>query len=62
MISPQLIDELKTIIKEEYMVELFENETYDLAQMLIGSFELLIKSDAQNKSILPKNRNLQEMP
>ncbi len=51
MIGTELLDELKIIIKEDYGIELAKEEVYALAQLLICSFEILIKTDSQNQII-----------
>jgi hypothetical protein len=42
-ISRKLIDELKTIIKEEYGKELTNQEASEMARDLVGYFDLLAK-------------------
>lgn len=60
MISQELLDELKIIIKEDYGIELAKQELYELAHLLISSFELLIKIDSQTKPVLSNKNHEQE--
>lgn len=48
MVSPELINELKTIIKEDYGVELEQNEADEIANSLVNYFDLLAKIQIEN--------------
>jgi len=43
MVSQQLLDELKVIIKEDYGITLKPEELSDVANQLVNFFDLLIK-------------------
>lgn len=54
MVSQKLLDELKTIILEDYMVDLSIPEVAEIADDLVGYFNLLAKIDYREKI---KNNN-----
>lgn len=43
MVSPQLIEELRIIIKEDYQVDLQPQEASEVANTLVNFFNLLAK-------------------
>lgn len=43
MVSPELVEELKIIIKEEYQVDLEPQEASEVANTLVNFFNLLTK-------------------
>lgn len=43
MVSPELVEELKIIIKEEYQVDLELQEASEVANTLVNFFNLLTK-------------------
>lgn len=49
MLSKQLLDELKLILKEEFNLELSEKDSAKLARNLVGYFELLAKIHYRNR-------------
>ncbi|MEO8581971.1 MAG: hypothetical protein ABI425_05375 [Patescibacteria group bacterium] len=49
MLSKKLIDEYKQIIKEDYGLELSDEDAHDCATNLVDYFELLMKIDHQTK-------------
>lgn len=54
MVSQKLLDELKTIILEDYGVELDAPAIAEIADNLVGYFDLLAKIDYREKI---KNNN-----
>ena len=50
MVSQQLIEELKTIIKEDYGKDLEIKQVAQIANSLVGYFDLLTKIYHQEKS------------
>ena len=53
MISQELIDELKTIIKEDYKVDLQPTVVSDIAYTLVGFFETLAKVAYETGIVIP---------
>lgn len=49
MVSQPLLKELKTIIQEDYGVELTQTAVVEMANSLTGFFELLAKISCQEK-------------
>ena len=49
MISQTLLNELRTIVKEDYGVTLKPQDLADFANTLLGFFELLTKINAQTE-------------
>ena len=49
MLSKQLLNELKIILKEEYNLELTYGELVNLAHRLVGFFDLLAKLNFKEK-------------
>jgi hypothetical protein len=45
MVSQELLSELRVIIKEDYSVELSDDELSDVATTLVGYYDLLAKLD-----------------
>ena len=45
MLSQELVQELKTILKEEYGLDLENQEVLAIGNQLVDSFELLINLD-----------------
>lgn len=50
MLSKKLIDEYKQIIKEDYGVELSDQDAFECATGLVSYVELLMKIDQQTKT------------
>lgn len=50
MLSKKLIDEYKQIIKEDYRVELSDQDAFECATGLVSYVELLMKIDYQAKT------------
>lgn len=50
MISTPLVEELKIIIKEDYQLELSQEEASEVASTLVEYFELLVKMDSETKN------------
>ncbi len=50
MISPQRVQELKKIFKEDYKVELTDEEAQDAGQKLVDYFSILIEIDRKAKA------------
>lgn len=50
MISTQRVQELKQLFKDEYKVELSDQEAQDAGQKLVDYFSLLIEIDQNTKS------------
>lgn len=50
MLSKKLIDEYKQIIKEDYGVELSDQDAFECATGLVNYVELLMKIDQQTKT------------
>ena len=59
MVSQQLLDELKEIIKEEYGQDLEMDKISQIGNGLVGYFDLLAKMHHQNKQ---NNENDHEIP
>lgn len=49
MVSQTLLEELKIIIKEDYGIELPQDELSDFGNFLVTLYELLAKMDQKNK-------------
>lgn len=49
MISRELLEEFKQIMKREYGVEYTDAEAHEAATNLVGYFDLLIKMDYEQK-------------
>lgn len=47
MVSQELLQELKVIIKEDYGVELKQDEVSELGNVLVALFELLAKMEQE---------------
>jgi len=50
MLSKKLIDEYKQIIKEDYGVELSDQDAFECATGLVSYVELLMKIDQRTKT------------
>ncbi len=50
MLSKKLIDEYKQIIKEDYGVELSDQDAFECATGLVSYVELLMKIDQQTQT------------
>ena len=50
MLSKKLIDEYKQIIKEDYGIELSDQDAFECATGLVSYVELLMKIDQQTKT------------
>lgn len=48
MVSPQLVEELRLIIKEDYQVDLQPQEASEVANTLVNFFNLLTKINFEN--------------
>lgn len=48
MVSQALLEELKVIIKEDYGIELPQDELSEFGNFLVGLYELLAKMDQKN--------------
>jgi len=48
MLSQQLIDELRQIIKEDYKLDLPLSEAKDIANTLLGYFDTLLEIEYEN--------------
>lgn len=60
MVSTQLLNELKIIIKEDYGIELQPDEVSEIGNGLVQITELLLKIDYEFKNdneLLPKNQD-----
>lgn len=55
MVSPALLEELKIIIKEDYGIELPQDELSEFGNFLVTIYELLAKMDKKNKEGQNKN-------
>lgn len=55
IVSPELIEELKIIVREEYGIHLSKQDTQELADFLVGYFSLLFKANKINKKIIYDN-------
>lgn len=55
MVSQALLEELKTIIKEDYGIELPQDELSEFGNFLVDLYELLAKMDQKNKEAENKN-------
>jgi len=49
MLSPQLLTELKQIVKEEYNVILTDQEVSQLGNFLIDSYDILTSGDQKEE-------------
>ncbi len=47
MVSAELVEELRMIIKEDYQLDLEPQEASDVANTLVSFFELLAKIDSE---------------
>lgn len=50
MVSPELVEELRMIIKEDYLIELQLQEASEIANTLVNFFSLLTKIEFENDS------------
>lgn len=57
MISPQRVQELKQLFKDEYKVELSDLEAQDAGQKLVDYFSLLIEIDQKEKKKIHEKRD-----
>ena len=57
MVSPELVEELRLIIKQDYQVDLQPQEASDVANTLVSFFELLAKIDSESEG---ENNNEEE--
>lgn len=48
MVTPELVEELRIIIKEEYQVDLEPLEASEIANTLVSFFNLLTKIEYEN--------------
>lgn len=55
MVSKQLLEELRMIIKEDYGVELQPQDLSEVGNSLVEYFELLIKIDQKTKDLEVKS-------
>lgn len=53
MISQKLLNELKTIIKEDYELNLTDKEISELGNLLVDSFKILLGADNKKLIVLP---------
>ena len=49
MVSAELVEELRMIIKEDYQLDLEPQEASDVANTLVSFFELLAKIDSETR-------------
>ncbi len=49
MVSPELVEELRLIIKEDYQVDLKPHDASEVANTLVSIFELLAKIEFETK-------------
>lgn len=49
MVSAELVEELRMIIKEDYQLNLEPQEALDVANTLVSFFELLVKIDSESE-------------
>ncbi len=60
MLSQGLLEELKTIVKEDYGVELKEDEAVEMGNSLISYFDILLQiknsNEYENQQTLSKKR------
>lgn len=49
MVSAELVEELRMIIKEDYQLGLEPQEASDVANTLVSFFELLVKIDSESE-------------
>ena len=49
MVSAELVEELRMIIKEDYQLDLEPQEASDVANTLVSLFELLLKIDSESE-------------
>lgn len=54
MVSPELVEELRIIIKEEYQVDLEPDEASEIANTLVNFFSLLTKIEFEGDSNQPE--------
>mgnify|MGYP001567015453 FL=1 len=57
MVSAELVEELRMIIKEDYQLDLEPQEASDVANTLVSFFELLAKIDSESEG---ENNNEEE--
>lgn len=50
MLSKKLVEEYKQIVKEEYKIELTDQEAFEQATNLVNFFDLLVKIDQKAKN------------
>jgi hypothetical protein len=60
MVSQQLIQELKTIIYEDYRIDVCNDEAAQIAEDLVNYFELLSKISFREEADKNKNANKEE--
>ena len=49
MVSAELVEELRMIIREDYQLDLKPQEASDVANTLVSFFELLAKIDSESE-------------
>ncbi|KKP68174.1 MAG: hypothetical protein UR68_C0005G0030 [Candidatus Roizmanbacteria bacterium GW2011_GWA2_35_19] len=49
MVSKELLNELKTILKEDFNLNLTIDEVAEIATVLVGYFDLLVRINFENK-------------
>lgn len=59
-ISKALLNELKTILKEEYNVQLSHREIENLGYTLAGLFDLLLKIDSKKRFVNSSSRVIEK--
>ncbi len=57
MVSKALIEELRAIFREDYLVELTQEEGFGIANLLTGYFRCLIKIDKNKQLKVNENDN-----
>ena len=50
MLRKETLEELSTILREEFRQHLTPEEVFEVAQQLVGFFDLLLKLDAKDKN------------
>lgn len=45
MVSNELLEELKIILKEDYQLEVDQTHLFDIANSLVGFFDLLLRME-----------------
>lgn len=51
MITQGLLEELKLIFKEDYSIELKDDEVKQIAEMFLGSFDILLEGKLDNTKL-----------